>query len=234
MAATHGNTTTVSWNGQSLGYVTAIGDVSLTADQHDVSTYNATDGFKSYLVGLKDGAEISITCNFDVSDTNGQVAFGTDFYAGTSRTLLITFPTATGATWTMTCLPTGMGTAQPINDKISMTIAVKPTGKPVLGFTASNNVSALTVTTATLYPTFAAGTYDYVGTCAAASLTMTPTFAAGTCSIYNGTTTITTLTTIASSAIALGANGSRTVITMTVTETNKTPKVYTFDIARTA
>ena len=129
--ATHGKDTTAAWNSQSLGSVSSIGDVSITTDTVDISTYNQSDGFKEYLLGLSDAGEIPITCHYDESDT-GQQNFVTDFYAKTARTLTITFPTSTGTVWSIPCLPSGFSTAQPLDNKLGITITVKPTGKPSL------------------------------------------------------------------------------------------------------
>lgn len=161
MAATHGNKTTATWHSQSLGEVTAIGDVNMSADTVDTSIYNATDSFKTFVRGLIDGGEVQITCNFVASDT-GQTTFATDFYAGTSDNLVITFPSATGTTWTIPAIPTGLGTAQPMEDKISITLTVKVTGKPVLATTAVTGMSAIGFDNDVLImPTFAIGRYGY-------------------------------------------------------------------------
>lgn len=234
MAAVAAFGTTLTWNSQTVAKLSSISGVELAIDSIETSTHQSTSGFKEFLAGMRDGGEVTIEGFFDTADTNGQIAMFTDAAAGTQRTAVITGPSS-GYTLTFTAFLTRIKIGDNAKDgAVGFSASLKITGVPVLGVSASNNVSALTVTTATLYPTFAAGTYDYVGTCAAASLTMTPTFAAGTCSIYNGTTTITTLTGVASSAIALGANGSQTTITMTIQETGKRPTVYTFKIARTA
>jgi hypothetical protein len=91
------------------------------------------------------------------------------------------------------------------------------------------NLTALAVTTATLSPVFAAGTYAYTAavTNATTSVTVTPTCAAATEIRVNG---VAVATGQASGAITL-AVGVNT-ITITVIETAKTNKTYTIYISR--
>lgn len=79
-------------------------------------------------------------------------------------------------------------------------------------------------------PTKAQATLEYVVTVDTliSSVTVTPTAAVGVIRV-NGNVVATG---VASSAIALGAAGSVTVVTITVTETGKAPKEYTLRIVR--
>lgn len=236
MSATHGNKTTAAWNGQSLGELASIGDINLSADTVDVSTYNATDEFKTFIRGLIDGGDLQITCHFDASDT-GQQNFATDFYAGTSRTLLITFPSATGTTWSIPAIPTGLGTAQPMEDKIAITLTVKITGKPTLATATSTGMSALAISdSAVLTPTFAIGTYDYVATVLTdvSTITVTPTAADHTITVTANGVDQTVTSGVASSAITLGSAGTNTTIAIKVQETGKSAKTYYVRVARAA
>jgi hypothetical protein len=95
--------------------------------------------------------------------------------------------------------------------------------------TVASNLTALTVTTATLSPVFAAGTYEYVASVinATSSVTVTPTCAAATQIKVNG---VTVASGVASGAIALAIGVNE--ITVTVLETAKTNKTYTIYISR--
>jgi hypothetical protein len=94
----------------------------------------------------------------------------------------------------------------------------------------ASNLTGLAVTTATLAPVFAAGTYAYGSNVAqaVASVTVTPTCAAATSIKVNN---VTVASGAASGAIAL-ATGINT-ITVTVLETGKTNKTYTITIVKT-
>jgi hypothetical protein len=94
----------------------------------------------------------------------------------------------------------------------------------------ASNLTGLTVTTATLEPAFAAGTYVYGSLVvnATSSVTVTPTLAGATITLrVNGTVVASG---VASAAIALSVGVN--VITVTVSETAKTNKTYTITIVR--
>lgn len=234
--STHGKTTTVAWNGTSLGNVTSIGDVNMSWDTTEDTPYNATNNFKTFLLGFKDTDEISITCNFDHTDTTGQLAFATDFSAGTPRTLLITLPTATGTTWSLPCLPTGLGTAQPRDDKISLTIKVKPTGTPTFATATVTGMSGIGFDNDVLImPSFAIGVFDYVVTITAGQ---TATIATPVDATSGEVITITT-DGGASQIVATGQPSTActldvddvTKIVVTISKTGYASKVYTFNCA---
>lgn len=229
--ASHGNTTTISWGGATIGSVTNIGGVELKAGKIDITALS--DTFKKYMADLPEASDIPISGFFDQTDANGQIQLATDIAARTSRTAVITLPGSI-ATWTFTGFVTSWKVGEIVNGVIPFSATIAVAAAPVLALSASNNATALTITTATLYPTFAQGTYSYVGTSTGTGLTFTPTFAAGTCSITNGTTTVVTTSTVASGSLALGSVGTQTTFTMTIQETNKVAKVYTFVIAKTA
>lgn len=232
MGKAHSYGTTASWDGHLIGEVDAIGDISLTVDTVEASTYTSPDAYKEYIQGMIDAGQLTIGGNFDEGDTDGQVKFLTDMNARSGvKDLVITFPASTGAAWTVPALPVGFTTTQPIGGKIGYTLTVKPSGKPELGVTASNNLSALAVSDdAVMIPAFAATTYDYIATVLAGvdSVTVTPTASLGVIKVNGNVVT----SGEASSAIALGASGSITTVTIEVKETGKSAKRYTVRVAR--
>ena len=97
----------------------------------------------------------------------------------------------------------------------------------------ASNLTGLAVTTATLAPVFAVGTYAYTASVVTgtASVTVTPTLAGATITLrVNGTVVASG---VASGAIALTV-AATTTITVTVAETAKTNKTYTINISRAA
>lgn len=235
MGATHGHGTTLTWNGVVLANLTNINGVEVTADMLDVTPLSASDFYDVVIPGLIKSGEISLEGYFDYTDTTGQVAMLTDMNARTSRTWTITLPTSTGATWTgpgyVSYFKAGDANSA---GAIPFSARIKPSGKPTFAIAASNNLSNLVFTTATLYPTFAAGTYTYAGTTTDASFTVTPTFSAGVCTITAGGVSQGVLTGAESSAISAGASGTLTPVVIVVAETGKAPKTYTINIAKTA
>lgn len=218
-----------------MAELTNIGGVEITVDMLDVTSHDSATIFKEVIAGLADAGEVSIEGNFDSTDTNGQIAMVTDAKAGTSRTAVVTFPSSI-ATWTFTGLISKIKVGDaPVDGKIPFTASIKISGSPTLATTASNNITALTVTTATLYPSFVQGTYTYAGVSTGNTCTIAATFAAGTCAMYvNDVLQENLTTTQASGAVDLGDDGDLTVIKLVVTETGKTPKTYTINMANAA
>lgn len=96
----------------------------------------------------------------------------------------------------------------------------------------ASNLTGLAVTTATLSPVFAAGTYAYTAAVANAttSVTVTPTLAGATITLRVNGTIVATGTPSGAIALAVGVN----TVTVTVAETAKTNKTYTIYISRAA
>lgn len=221
--------TTLSWAGTAIAELDKIGGVEISADAQEITTLGDTS--KTYISGVVDGGEVTIEGFFYPGDTNGQVVLK-NAVGGASGAVVITFPSAFGATWGFNALVTKFATGDvEIEGGLRFTATLKVTGASNLNITASNNLSALTVSNSGVFvPTFAAGTYDYVVTVltGVSSVTFTPTASAGTITV-NGNTVASGQ---ASSAITLGSAGSLTLVTIVVTETGKVPKTYTVKVLR--
>lgn len=237
MAKTHAFGTTFTWNSVSVAGLTSIGGVELSADQVDVTSHLSANGFDEVVLGVLRSGEISIEGFFDYTDTTGQHAMLTDFNAKTARTWLITFPSATGATWTGSGYVVGINIGPAtIDGAIPFTARIKCTGKPTFAVTAVDGMSACGFSNDVLMmPTFAIGTFEYVVTITngQTSTVITPVDASAgeiiTITAPNGTTQ-TVATGVASSAIAI-ASDEDNVITITISHATKSPKTYTFHCA---
>jgi hypothetical protein len=239
MPATHGNTTTTEWNGHSLGEMDTIGDIDMKADTVDVSTFNVANFFKKFKRSLIDTGEIPLTCNFDPTDTDGQMAFNTDFYAGTERNLVFRLPASTGAVVTIPCIPTGLALTIPKDNVLKSKYTVKPNGMPVLTITESAGLTTpffAVSDSGTISPNPANAELAYVLTFAngVASFTITPTAAAGVIEITANGVSQTVTSGVASSAITAPAADDFIDVTIKVTETNKAPVIYTLHCQRAA
>jgi predicted secreted protein len=226
---------TLTTGGTTIARIFNVSPVNLKWTEVDVTAHDSPSGFPEKILGRKDMDQVTVSMYY-VSGDAGQVALATAVGTGASAAFVLTMPDDVTATVSFNARVqsyefTGqMGVDGAAERQAVLTL----TGVATYAETASNNITALTLTTATIYPTFAAGTYSYAGTCAAASFLVTATFAAGTGDVYNGTSHVAIATTVQSTAIALGANGSLTTITITITETGKVAKVYTINMARTA
>ena len=103
------------------------------------------------------------------------------------------------------------------------------------GTAAATAPSALVCTAATLYPTFAAGTYEYYGTSVADTCTFTLTFATSTAKLSREGVFVQDLVSEeASGSLSLGADGAVTDFQIVVSEAAKSDRVYNIHINNAA
>ena len=226
--------TTFTWNSQTVAKLKAINGIELSVDMVDVTTHQSADSYKEVQPGLIDAGEVSLEGFFDYTDTNGQAAMLTDLNSRTSRTGVITFPSAIGTTWTFTGYITKLKIGDaPVDGMIPFSASIKPTGKPTLATAASTGLTTpffVISESAVISPAASGSVYTYVATVLTGitSVTVTPTAAAGVITVDGNTVA----TGVASSAITLGAANSVTTITIVVTETAKSPRTYTIYLRR--
>jgi len=228
--------TSLTWNSVVVAALTKINGVELKVDSVDVTTHQSANAYKEMIPGLIDASEVSIEGLFDYTDTTGQHAVLADLNSRTLRTGIITFPAATGTTWTFSGYCMGCKIGDALTDgTIPFTASFKPSGKPTFAVAAAAGMSNLVISeSAVVSPGFLIGTFDYVATVLTAitSVTFTPTSAAGTITITANGISQTVVSTHASSAIALGAPGSITTVVVVISEANKAPKTYTVRVVR--
>lgn len=223
--------TTLTWAGTAIAELDKIGGLELSADAQEITTLGSSA--KEYISGLPDGGEVAIEGFFYPGDTNGQVVLK-NAVGGASGAVVITFPSAFGASWGFNALVTKFSTGDvEVEGGLRFTATLKVTGAPTLSITASTGLTTAFFAisnSAVVIPSPANAVYSYVATVltAVSSVTVTPTATAGVITV-NGNVVATGQ---ASSAITLGAAGSVTPITIVVTETGKIPKTYTINLAR--
>lgn len=97
----------------------------------DVEDLDPADGVKKKLAGLIDAGEVSLTLNFDPTNT-GHTALEGDFYAGVERKYRIKLPNNYG--WTFSGLVTGFAPNDIASgDVVQVEVTIAVSGKPVLG-----------------------------------------------------------------------------------------------------
>lgn len=220
----------------SITELTSIGGLDLSADTIESTTLDS-DGWRTFIQGLKDGGEVSFSGFFNPADTNGQKAVYDAFDSGAVTAFTILFPSTMGAQWDFDAIVTGISTGAELEDGISFEGTLKVTGAPSLGLTASTGLSALALTGAggALSPAFANGTYYYTfDGVTATSVTVTATAASHTLDLYvDGVFTQTLTSGSASSAIAMAEVGSKK-LTILARENGKTTKTYEIIVVKTA
>jgi hypothetical protein len=119
--------TTFDWNTQEVSEVQNLTGPSQSRSTIDVTHYGSSDDCKEFIVSFKDGGDCTVVCNWDSSDTNGQIAMITDYEAGTEREAVITLPDAT--TITFNGVITGVqGPIGGIDEPIRITYTIKVSG----------------------------------------------------------------------------------------------------------
>ena len=228
---------TLTWNSVVVAGLTAIHPPELSIDAVDGTTHQSTSANKQFFPGLVDPGEVSIEGFFDYSDPTGQLAMVTDAAARTARTGIVTFPASTGGSWTFTGFITKIKPADlPVDGLVPFTATIKVTGVPTFAVATSAGLTTpfFTMSTGTIIPAVSGSILSYVvevvtGT---TGVTITPTAAAGVITVTANGASQVVGSGNASSSITLGAATTITVITVSVQETNKAPKVYTVNVAR--
>lgn len=223
-------------DGNTIGEVNSISAVEITLETMDVTTLNSTSGFREFIGTLYSGGEVTIDCNYDPSDTNGQGGLKADQVAKTIQDFELVFPAATGTTVTFSGIITkwGIGDVK-VDGKVGLKVTIKISGEVTVNQTASTGLTTTFFSiseSAVVMPAAAGDVYEYVATVltGVTSVTVTPIAATGVITV-NGATVATGE---ASTAIALGAAGSITDITITQQNTNKVPVSYVIHLFRAA
>lgn len=231
---TFGHGTTLSWGGTVIGTQIKIGGIKITSDEQEITTHQSTGYFKEFMQTLMEAGAVPISGLYKYDDV-GQLAMLTDMKARTQREVIMTLPGGAGVfTCTGFIKEWGLGEAAS-NGAIEFAALVRFTGVPTFVTTPSTGLTTPFFSiseNAVIGPAPAGDAYDYVANVVTAktSVTITPTAAAGVITV-NGNIVASG---VASSAIALGAAGSLTTITVVVTETGKTPKTYVIKVFRAA
>jgi hypothetical protein len=220
----------------SITELTSIGGLELSADTLESTTLDS-NGWRTFIQGLKDGGEVGISGFFNPADTNGQKAMLDAFNSGLLTAFIILFPALLGAEWDFNGIVTGFKTGVELEDGISFEATIKVSGQPSLGLTASAGLSALALTGAggALTPAFANGIFSYAFSgVTATSVTVTATAANHTLQLFiDGVFSQVLTSGSASAAIAMAAIGSK-MLTILANENGKTQKIYEVVVAKTA
>lgn len=216
--------------------LTSVSGLELSADTLETTSLDSNN-WRTFIQGVRDAGEVSVSGYFNPADTNGQKALIDAFNNGSSTAFKIVFPSTLGAEWQFNGVLTGVTTGAEMEDNVTFEATIKVSGQPSLGLTASGGLTALTLTgtAGVLSPTFANGKYVYSWTFTTlSSITVTATAAAHTILLYiDGSLSQTLTSGSASSAISFAALDSK-MLTIVVSETGKTQKIYEVAAVRTA
>ena len=125
-----GDTTPVT-----VGGLTSIGGLELSADTTDVTTLDSVGGYREFIAGFKDAGEVSIEGYFDSTTGKGQKELYNLFESGATETFTILFPSETKTSCEFEGVVTGFSTSAGLEDPISFSATIKVSGAPTLTVT---------------------------------------------------------------------------------------------------
>jgi predicted secreted protein len=110
--------------------VDTISGPSLTADQVEATHMESPDGYREYISGLKDGEEVTFTCNY-LPTNQSQLGLLAIFESGSRRTWRRVLPMfSPPVTQEFRANVTGFNYDTPVDDKMTFEVTLKVTGKP--------------------------------------------------------------------------------------------------------
>ena len=108
-----------------VGNILTISGPNETRDAIDLSTADSAAQVREFMAGMIDSGEITLTVNYDGSDSGVANALHTAFLAGTAEVWTITFKdTSTAAA---SGFITALGQTAPFDDKVTQDITIKLT-----------------------------------------------------------------------------------------------------------
>ena len=125
MSATKSQGTTFSFDNKIIGGLRSIGEVGGTADEIDVTTLDATDGYKEYLQGFKDGGEIALSGYLQSGKNQGEL--DTAFTSGATKACAINFPSGGSVTFNGWVKSVKYGPAE-VGQGIAFSASIRVTG----------------------------------------------------------------------------------------------------------
>lgn len=110
--------------------VISIGGPSMARDSVDDTGFDSPDGYREFILGLKDGGEVSV--EFKVKDTTQLDLLTVQLDEDEPGNYKIEWPFSPVITWTFKAGMTGLEFEAPMEDGISGTATFKISGKPTV------------------------------------------------------------------------------------------------------
>lgn len=121
---------------KTVGGLSSIGGVEVSAETTDVTALDNTSGYKEYLGGFKDGGEVPLEGFLDGAD-QGQEQMYAALEDQQEHSFSIVFPEAIGKTWSFKGIVTKFATSAAVGDAVKFSASVKVSGKPTLAKSAA-------------------------------------------------------------------------------------------------
>ena len=115
--------------------IVKLGGPGMKADMKEVTNMLSPSTYKEFIAGLREGGEITFEANYIPKDAT-QLNTQADLHAGTISSWSLAMPGVPGATnngiWMFSGFVASLIPVYPLDDRITVTGAIKITGKPVL------------------------------------------------------------------------------------------------------
>ena len=123
-------------------YLTSINLSGLSADTLDVSDHESPDEHREFVQGLRDGGELAIEGNYNLTEVGKVVAA---LEAGGVQDASVHFPTDPVTIVELSAIVTeAAGIDATFDDKLPFSGNLKVTGKPVVGIRGTFSIGAIT------------------------------------------------------------------------------------------
>lgn len=115
-----------------IGNLTSIGGIEITADSMDITTLDSDGGYKESIGTFKDGGEVPLEGFFVAGDT-GQMALQQSIDGGQAEEYEITFPTTPATSWKFSGVVTSFKVGDvELDGAVNFGATIKVSGKPTL------------------------------------------------------------------------------------------------------
>lgn len=114
--------------GTKIGQITNMEPPERTADSNETTEYGQAHDYKTYVQGLKDGGELTITVRYETGQTDVE-ALEDAFENGTVEFLQIQFPAPISANRDFPVIVTRVGTPVPKDNQVERSFTLKVAGE---------------------------------------------------------------------------------------------------------
>lgn len=128
--------TKLTINGKTVGGLTSISGIEVSADSIDVTDLANADGYREKLPGFKDAGEVSASGFMDGDDAGQDECYAL-LASGEVVDCAIVFPAKIGKSWSFKAGITKFSTSADLEDAVTFEITLAVSGKPTLAATSA-------------------------------------------------------------------------------------------------
>jgi predicted secreted protein len=109
--------------------INSISGPNLTRGTIDVTSLDSTGGYREFIPGFRDGGEVTLSCNWVLTEWSDWLA---DFQSDVIQTYTITLSNAEATEITFSAYCTGVGVEIPMDGKVTNDVTLKISGAVTL------------------------------------------------------------------------------------------------------